>query len=165
MPLRGDFNLLNITAALLVSEILKVKKEVIRKTLKSFKALPHRLEFIGKYKGVEFYNDSLATIPQAVEAGLEAFENNKVKTLILGGIYVKGFDFENLAKKILSLKVETLIFLDRGAKDSKTTETGEKIWNLIKKNTIKTPCVFFVSSMTEAVKKAYQTTKKQRRMD
>lgn len=159
IPLKGEFNLLNVMAAISAAQIFNIKTKDIKKSLRCFKPLPYRLEFVGKYKGIEFYNDSLATIPQATQVALESL-GNKVKTLILGGSYVKGFDFEDLAKKILRSKIKTLIFLDRGVKNSKITETGKKIWDLIKKNTVKTPDVFFVSSMAEAVKRAYQNTKK-----
>ncbi|GAI21320.1 unnamed protein product [marine sediment metagenome] len=135
--------------------MLNIPKKKIREAIKSFKPLPHRLEFVGKYKGIEFYNDSLATVPQAVEAALESLENNKVKTLILGGCDQGSIDFTSLAKKILESRIRTLIFLSPG--------TAEIIWQKIlslKTKKRSSPEAFFVSSMKEAVKIAYQKTKK-----
>ncbi|RLC39713.1 MAG: UDP-N-acetylmuramoyl-L-alanine--D-glutamate ligase [Candidatus Nealsonbacteria bacterium] len=150
--LKGKVNLLNIAAAIKVGEIFKIPEEKIKKAIEEFKPLPHRLEFVGKYKGIEFYNDSLATVPQATEFALESL-GNRVKTLILGGFDRGGIDFSFLAKKILKSDIKTLIFLSPG--------TGEKIWQKIidlkKKNL---PKAFFVSSMREAVKEAYQQTKR-----
>lgn len=155
IPLKGDFNLLNVLASVLVAEIFDIPEKTIRAALKSFKSLAHRLEFVGKYKGIEFYNDSLATIPQSTIAALDGLgaSGARVKTLILGGSE-NGVDFSLLAKKILKINVKTLIFLSPG--------TGEKIWQEIQLKKKKGDSVksFFVSSMAEAVKKAYQTTKK-----
>jgi len=155
IPLIGKFNLKNVMAAVVMGKLFNIPKKKIREAIKSFKPLPHRLEFVGKYKGIEFYNDSLATVPQAVEAALEALENNKVKTLILGGYDRGSIDFASLAKKILESKIRTLIFLSPG--------TAEIIWQKIlslKTKKRSSPEAFFVSSMKEAVKIAYQKTKK-----
>lgn len=155
IPLIGKFNLKNVMAAVVVGKLFNIPKKKIREAIKSFKPLPYRLEFVGKYKGIEFYNDSLATVPQAVEAALEALENNKVKTLILGGYDQGSIDFASLAKKILESKIRTLIFLSPG--------TAEIIWQKIlslKTKKRSSPEAFFVSSMKEAVKIAYQKTKR-----
>lgn len=153
IPLKGEFNILNVMAAVSVAELFKISKKDIKKALKSFKSLPHRLEYVGKYRGIEFYNDSLATIPQASVAAIEAL-GNKVKTLIFGGMIVKGFEFSQAAKKILESKIKTLILFP---------DTDKKIFQEIlklKKKKANLPSVFFVSSMREALKIAYQKTKK-----
>jgi len=153
--MKGNFNLLNVMAAVTVGKILGISKKDIARAIEKFKPLSHRLEFVGKCKGIEFYNDSLATVPQAVEAALEALENNKVRTLILGGYGQGSIDFTSLAKKILESRIRTLIFLSPG--------TAEIIWQKIlslktKKRSL--PEAFFVSSMKKAVKIAYQKTKR-----
>ncbi|MDI6883042.1 MAG: UDP-N-acetylmuramoyl-L-alanine--D-glutamate ligase [Patescibacteria group bacterium] len=150
--LLGRFNIFNIASAVAVAELFDVPKNKIIKAIKEFKPLLHRLEFVGKYKGIAFYNDSLATVPQSAEGALDAL-GDKVKTLILGGSKVKGFDFSQLAKKILKSKVRTLIFLSPGT----AQEVLQEILFLKKK---KLPQAFFVSSMPEAVKIAYQQTNK-----
>ncbi|PIR89649.1 UDP-N-acetylmuramoyl-L-alanine--D-glutamate ligase [bacterium (Candidatus Gribaldobacteria) CG07_land_8_20_14_0_80_33_18] len=159
IPLIGKFNLKNVMAAMVVAKLLGIKNKDIIKAIKTFKPLAHRLEFTGKYKGIKFYNDSLATIPQAVEAALEAL-GRKVKTLILGGEKVKGFDFSSLAKKILRQKIKTLIFLDRNPKNPiDTAKQISQIFEIRSRKII--PRMFFVSSMKEAVKLAFQTAKKE----
>lgn len=153
IPLKGDFNLLNILAAVLVGKIFNISSEKIRRAIRSFKPMPHRLEFVGKYKGIEFYNDSFATIPQATTAAIDAL-GKKVKTLILGGSSKREIDFPILAKKILKSKIENLILFPY---------TGKKIWKEVlnfKKGGQDLPKSFFVSSMAEAVKTAYGCTKK-----
>lgn len=153
IPLKGNFNLLNILAAVLVAEIFNVSSKNIKKGIKSFKPLAHRLEFVRKYKEIEFYNDSFATIPQATIVAMDAL-GKKVKTLILGGSSKGKIDFSLLAKKILKNKIENLILFPY---------TGKNIWKEVlsfKKRNQDLPKSFFVSSMAEAVKTAYKCTKK-----
>jgi len=151
IPLKGKFNILNIMAAVLVAKVLNIPASKIKKAIKSFKPLPHRLEFVGKYKEIKFYNDSLATTPQSTQGAIEAL-NNKVETLILGGLDRGGVDFSDLAKKILKSKIKTLILFP---------DTGIKIWQeitLLKK--ARSLKAFFTRAMKEAVKIAYKKTGK-----
>jgi len=139
-PLIGKFNLQNIMAAVTVGKIFRIPDKKIAKTIKKFKPLPHRLEFVGEYHGLKFYNDSLATIPEATIAALEAL-GEKVETVILGG-YDSGVDFKGLARRILNTKIKNLILFP---------PTGEKIWqdviNLAKALSFKRklPNSFFVN--------------------
>jgi UDP-N-acetylmuramoylalanine--D-glutamate ligase len=152
-PLIGKFNLFNIMAAFKVGKIFGISEREIIKAIEKFKPLPHRLEFVGKFKGIEFYNDSLATVPQATRAAIEGL-GEKVKTLILGGSDNK-VSFTPLVKEILKRKIRNLIFLSPG--------TGEKIWQEIRiksQKKKKVPVPFFVLSMEEAVRTAFEKTKK-----
>ncbi len=161
IPLKGEFNLLNVMAAVSVGKILNIPLKKIGQGVKSFKPLAHRLELAGKYKGIEFYNDSLATVPQATEGALEAL-GERVETLILGGFDRGKINFSSLAKTILKKKVKTLIFLDKGAEFSQSVDTGKKIWKkilLLRRTNL--PKSFFTPSMQTAVKIAYKTTKKE----
>ena len=95
--LRGEHNLENIAASVYVSKILKIKEDVILKTIRSFKGLEHRLELVRQVKGVTFYNDSFATGPQPTIAAIKSF--NEPETLILGGSD-KGLNYDELGKVI-----------------------------------------------------------------
>ena len=153
IPLIGKFNLKNIMAAIAVGKIFGVSDRNIKRAIKKFKSLFHRLEFVGKYKGIEFYNDSLATIPEATIEAIDALGDN-LETIILGG-YERGQDFKKLAKKILESDIETVILFPT---------TGERIWQSIiklsgERFSAKLPKYFFVDNMGEAVKLAYQYTK------
>ena len=79
----GEHNLQNVTAAVATAGLLEISFDVITKSIKSFKGLPHRLEFVEEVRGVKFYNDSASTIPETAIAAIASFENPKV--LILGG--------------------------------------------------------------------------------
>lgn len=90
--------------------------------LGTFEGLRHRTEKIGTYHGIEFYNDSIATIPQATLLAIEAL-GDRVKTLIVGGMS-RGLDFTEFAQALKQTSVETVICMP---------ETGQEIMTLLEK--------------------------------
>ena len=70
----------------------------IAEGLASYNGLPHRLEPLGEYNGIAFYNDSKATTPEAAAAGVTAFKNKSIIP-ILGG-YDKKVSFDGMAQRI-----------------------------------------------------------------
>lgn len=153
IPLKGDSYFQNIKAAIAVGKIFNIDNKKIKKAIKEFKPLPYRLEFIGKRKGIEFYNDSLATVPQATETAIETLGKN-LNTIILGG-FDRGIKFDSLAKKIAKTKIKTLILFPLSG-----IRILEAIKKEFKKRKIKMPEYFFVNNMKEAVELCYQKTKK-----
>ena len=151
VPIRGKYHSLNKAAAKAVGRIFKIPPKTIDKALGEFKSLAHRLELVGKFKGITFYNDALATIPEATVGAMEAL-GKRVETIMLGG-FERNIDFKNLAKKILKSNIKTVILFPT---------TGEKIWKEILKNSQGrgVPRHFFVDNMPDAVRLAYQHTKK-----
>lgn len=149
VPLIGDFNLQNVMPAIITGKIFNIPTEKIRKGIKNFKPLPHRLEFVGKYQGISFYDDSISTIPQTVAAAIEALGDD-VETLIAGG-YDRGIDFSPLGQAMDRSKIKNLILFPT---------TGAQIWNCVCKNTDQNrrPKKFDINSMEEAVKIAYKVT-------
>jgi UDP-N-acetylmuramoylalanine--D-glutamate ligase len=83
VALRGDFNLENVLAAAAAACVLGADFAAIRKAVREFQGVEHRLEFVGEVKGVDFYNNSKATSVDATVKSLEAFEHGV--HLILGG--------------------------------------------------------------------------------
>jgi UDP-N-acetylmuramoylalanine--D-glutamate ligase len=152
IPLRGDFYLKNIGAALEAVAILGVNQKTAIKALTSFKPLEHRLEFVGKFGGIEFYNDSLATIPQATIGAVETMAS-RLATIILGG-FDRGVSFKQLAKKVWQSKIKTIILFP---------ESGNRIWQEIleaRPKHKKLPRTFMVQNMKDAVRLAYQHTRR-----
>jgi len=150
IKLTGDFNLLNVMPAILLGKIFNLPTKKIAKALEGFKGAPHRLEFIGNYRGIKFYDDSAATVPQATQIAIETMEDS-LFSLITGGSE-KNLSFKRLAQKIVKSQIKILIFLPI---------TGQKIWQAIKKEQKNTKIKsFFVNSMEEAVKIAYSQTPK-----
>lgn len=116
--LKGKHNLINMMPSIIISQKLGLSESQIKKALKTFKGLPHRLEFVANVNGVEYYNDSLATNPHATIAALETFADRQI-ILITGG-FDRGLDYAILAKKITNSNIKKLILFP---------DTGEKILN------------------------------------
>ncbi len=90
IPLRGDHNILNVLAACamagcygLAADRPGVETEIMTETIKSFKAVPHRLEVVREHEGITYINDSIATAPERLIAALRAFKEPLV--LLIGG--------------------------------------------------------------------------------
>src|SRR5207249_7884286 len=148
IPLPGQFNIQNVLAAVAAASLCEVLSPVIREAVRTFRSLPHRLESAGTYNGITFYDDSIATVPDATLAALEAL-GPSVQTLILGG-HERNLDFSEFASRIPP-NIKTVILFP---------PTGDRIWKAIEthsKNPIP-PEPFFVSDMEQAVKIAYQRT-------
>ncbi|MEI7983131.1 MAG: UDP-N-acetylmuramoyl-L-alanine--D-glutamate ligase [Bacteroidota bacterium] len=120
--LRGEHNLKNIQAAMNVAGILGISKEDLEDGIATFKGLEHRLEYVGEYGSIHFYNDSIATIP---EACMEAVKSVPlVDTLIAGG-FDRGIDYLPLAEFLCRSSVRNLILL--GAAGKRIGEFAEKL--------------------------------------
>jgi UDP-N-acetylmuramoylalanine--D-glutamate ligase len=151
IPLPGRFNVQNVLAAAAAASLYDVTAGVMHDAIQSFNSLPHRLERAGTYKGITFYDDSIATVPEATLAALEALGSD-VQTLILGG-HERNLDFNNLGA-CLPASVRTVILFP---------PTGERIWKAIESHSRNPlPQPFFVSQMEEAVKIAYEQTSRGR---
>jgi UDP-N-acetylmuramoylalanine--D-glutamate ligase len=83
IPLKGAHNVENVLAAVCVARLAGVSAEVIRGTVRSFKAVAHRLEFVADVRGVAYYNDSKATNVDATMKAVASFDDGI--HLILGG--------------------------------------------------------------------------------
>jgi len=149
-PLIGKHNLYNIMAAMEVAKLFKVTDKDIFKAIKNFQTLPHRLELMGTFKGITFYNDSQGTNPKATIAALNSFNN--ISTLICGGFDRGGVNYEEVGHKIAEYGIKTLILFPT---------TGNLIWNAVKKynpTNSALPAHFFAKSMEQAVKLAYENS-------
>ncbi len=107
--LRGVHNLMNLAAAAAAAGELGVGLAQALVAAEDFKSLPHRLEYVGAARGVDFYNDSIATTPESAEVGIESFEQPLV--LIAGG-YDKGVDLAPFARKA-ARRVKALVVIGR----------------------------------------------------
>ncbi len=106
LSLKGKHNLTNILAAIAAARLKGISDEGIRKALTSFMPLEHRLEYVGKFGGIHFYNDSIATIPEATIAAVNTLGD--INTLILGG-YDRDLDYSVLIRFILEKQIPNLI--------------------------------------------------------
>ncbi|HNX21352.1 MAG TPA: UDP-N-acetylmuramoyl-L-alanine--D-glutamate ligase [Bacteroidales bacterium] len=103
----GKHNFYNIMASILACEALNVDPNEITKHISTFQGLEHRIEYVGHYHDIFFYNDSISTIPEATISALEALYN--VDTLILGG-FDRGIEYRSLYQYLNHHSVSHIIF-------------------------------------------------------
>ena len=118
--LRGVHNYENICAAIAATEGLVDRNTQIN-TIKNFKGVEHRLEFVRELDGVKWYNDSIGTSPSRTIAGLNSFDE---KIVLIAGGYDKNLDYTPLAKPILQ-KVSKLILMGKTASKIYKAVTNE----------------------------------------
>lgn len=100
--LKGNHNYENVMAAIMVSKRLNVSDEVITETLKKFKSVEHRIEYVREINGVKVYNDSKATNVKATEIALSSFDGPTI--LLLGGLD-RGHSFDDLTPYMNNVKL------------------------------------------------------------
>ena len=133
----GGHNHENVMAAIAMAVSMKVPMDVIRKTVMEFTAVEHRIEFVTEKNGVDYYNDSKGTNPDAAIKGIQAMNR---KTVLIGGGYDKGSDYDEWIESFDG-KVTYLVLL--GA-------TKEKIAECARKHGFEN--IIFVENMEEAVR-------------
>lgn len=111
--LRGEHNLKNILAAVNVAMICGIETEMIEDGIATFKGLEHRLEYVGEFNRIHFYNDSIATIPEACIEAIKAIPN--VDTLVAGG-FDRGIDYSGLADFLSLSGVSNFILMGAAGK-------------------------------------------------
>lgn len=140
--LLGKHNLTNIMFVLRLSELLKLDLQKTINTINQFKPLEHRMEYVSTINGVKYYNDAIATIPEATINCVEALKD--VDTIIFGGMD-RGIDYNDLIDFFNKSKIKNFICMP---------DTGYKIGKEIKSKN-----VYMVETLENAVKKAKEVTK------
>ncbi|MDP3762781.1 MAG: UDP-N-acetylmuramoyl-L-alanine--D-glutamate ligase [bacterium] len=112
--LLGSANLKNIAAAAAAAELLGVKSGIIRKAIKTFRGIEHRLEYVRAVGGIKFYNDSKATNVGSAVAGLEAFKENKI---VLAGGHSKNLSFRPYAKRLVKPDVSWVVLFGKARRE------------------------------------------------
>lgn len=146
MKIIGENNKKNALIALAVCDCLNLDLEKAKSGLSEFNGLEHRMEFVGKYDDVLYYNDMIATIPEATISAVLSIKI--VDTLIIGGMD-RGINYDILVDFLNKDNVGNLICMPT---------TGHKIAKLLKED-IKTN-VYLVNDLEEAVQIAKKVTKK-----
>jgi UDP-N-acetylmuramoylalanine--D-glutamate ligase len=145
--LKGDHNIRNIMAVINVCKILGIENEIIQEGVAGFTGLEHRMEYAGQFYGISFYNDSIATIPEATIEAVKALE--KVDTLILGG-FDRGIDYTGLAAFLSESEVRNFIF---------TGDAGKRIKDLLEPLRKQEQTLFMISSFDDFLEPALKNTR------
>lgn len=114
MRLVGMCNVENVMAAIGICNAFSVPMEIILETIQSFAPVEHRIEFVDTKGGVDYYNDSKGTNPDAAIQGIRAMTK---PTVLLGGGYDKGSSYDEWIEAFEG-KVKALVLVG---------ETREKI--------------------------------------
>ena len=107
LALKGRHNVLNSMAATIAANVVGIRKEVIRESLKTFQGVEHRLQYVATVRGVRWINDSKATNVNSCWYALESMTTPTV--LILGG-KDKGNDYSEI-DELVKQKCHTLVFM------------------------------------------------------
>lgn len=130
--IKGEHNVENALACITACKILNIPNSTIVETLKTF-ALPlHRLQLVGNFKGVNFYNDSKSTNTSSTLSACKSMRGSS--TLIMGG-YDKGLSYKQLFDE-LPIKIHTIVVF--GANKDKIIQDAGKssMLSLIKADNI-----------------------------
>jgi len=140
----GDHNIENALAATAIAYFAGISIEVIAKTLRSFKGVEHRIEYVRTINDVKFYNDSKGTNPEATIKAIKAMTGD---TLLIAGGMDKGSNFDTLIEAFEE-KVTTLVVFG---------ETKNIIKEAAEKNS---QCeIYVVDTLKEAIMKSIDVSK------
>lgn len=121
LKLLGMHNYENVMAAVAMAAAYHVPMEIIRKTIREFTAVEHRIEFVAEKNGVAYYNDSKGTNPDAAIKGIQAMNR---PTFLIGGGYDKDSSYDEWIQSFDG-KVKKLVLL--GATKEKINETAKRL--------------------------------------
>lgn len=121
LSILGTHNHENAMAAVAMAYAYGVPMDIIRKTLKEFQGVEHRIEFVAEKNGVLYYNDSKGTNPDAAIKGIQAMNR---PTVLIGGGYDKDSSYDEWIEAFDG-KVKKLVLL--GATREKIAQTARRL--------------------------------------
>ncbi|WP_029230799.1 UDP-N-acetylmuramoyl-L-alanine--D-glutamate ligase [Butyrivibrio sp. VCB2006] len=120
MNLVGICNVENVMAAIAMSLAMDVPLATILEVIRGFKAVEHRIEFVATKRGVDYYNDSKGTNPDAAIQGVRAMCK---PTILIGGGYDKGSEYDEWIESFGD-KIKLLVLI--GQTKEKIAECAKK---------------------------------------
>lgn len=130
VQIRGEHNLANICAAAAAASAVGAAVDAIHDAVTAFQGLEHRLEFVRNVDGVQYFDDSFATTPEASAVAIRAFQEPLV--LIAGGAD-KGADYRPFAEAVLTGNVKAVVLIGltapaiRRSLETAALETGRPL--------------------------------------
>jgi len=102
LKIKGEHNISNVLAAISVANLYKVPFKNIRRVLGKFRWLPGREEFIAEIKGVKYFNDTAATMPDAAIFAIKTLSREfpRAKIILIAGGQDKNLNYKKFAKEI-----------------------------------------------------------------
>lgn len=145
--LQGKHNLKNIAAAIEVAKLYNIANDIISNSILNFAPLPHRLEYVGIFEDIIFYNDSISTIPEAAIAAIEAIGN--IDSIILGG-FDRGINYNRLCKYLIHSELNNIILIG---------QAGERIGEILEEKGCD-KSIYHADKMIDVVNYAFGNTTK-----
>ena len=143
MNLKGDHNQFNARFAYAIStRLFGCDPEEVRGAIAEFTGLRHRMQFAGNVNGVDYYDDSISTIPEAAIAALKSIPNSR--TILLGGMD-RNIDYSLLTDFIRSHGEYNYILMYK---------SGERIY----RDVSELPCCYYREDLRGAVELAREPT-------
>ena len=143
--LLGDHNLKNIMFVLAIVYLLQLDMEKASQVIKNFHGLKYRMEYIGKSHGIDFYNDTIATIPDATMNAITAIPN--IETVIIGGLD-RGIDYQAFIEFLRNSHLKSIICMPT---------TGLKIGKILEEKSDKD--IYYANTLEEAYQISLKATK------
>lgn len=136
MKLVGQCNVENVMAAIAISRGMNVPMDTILSVIRQFEAVEHRIEFVATKRGVDYYNDSKGTNPDAAIQGIRAMDK---PTVLLGGGFDKQSEYDEWIESFDG-KVKWLVLI--GATREKIAECAERhgFHNIVMADTFEEAC-------------------------
>lgn len=101
----GEHNIENILVAIAITKTLDVPNRIIHDTIRNYQGVEYRIQPVGIYNGISYYNDSKATNPDATITALKSFIE---PTIYIGGGLDRGITFGELVPYLENVKVAIL---------------------------------------------------------
>lgn len=131
--LLGDHNVENLLAAVAVSYYMGADIATIRNVCSAFKGVAHRIEYVRTVNGVEYYNDSKGTNPDAAIKGISSMVR---PTFLIGGGYDKKSTYDEWIESFDG-KVKCLILIGQTAQDIEDCARKHGFTNIIRLDGLK----------------------------
>lgn len=141
LKISGKHNVDNALAALALGDAAGIPIDAMVTTLKEFRGLHHRCEFIATKSGVDFYNDSKGTNIGATVAAIAGLARTPAQLIVIAGGEGKGQDFAEL-KPVLAKNTCRLVLIGRDA-----PVIAEAVKDVVE--------IEFANSMQDAIAKAF----------
>ena len=155
LKILGEHNCYNAyVVSTIATELFGLNETEVRESLKTFEGLNHRLQFVGTSEGVDYYDDSISTIPGATISALESVKN--AFSVIVGGMD-RGIDYSLLIDYVRNHPEYCYIFAYESGKRIYESVNSEDFKGATKENG--TGC-FYVEDLEAAVKLAKELTPK-----
>jgi UDP-N-acetylmuramoylalanine--D-glutamate ligase len=119
VSLPGEHNRKNAAFALAALRFMGIADAVTRGVFKKFHALPGRLEPLGEKNGIEFYNDSNSTTPEATLAAIDALTGMHRPIVLIAGGSDKELDFSKFVPKVKDAVKALVLFNGSGSEKMK----------------------------------------------